>query len=271
MTTEKVDFTDVKWTMLVTLYHRAMDSRTKPSILRDHAAAEAIDRIDYNFNQLVMRATSGDRYMVVLRAKQLDEWAVDFLARHPDATVLQLGCGLDSRAFRLDLPEGVRWYDVDLPEVIELRRRLYQEHDNYRMLASSVTEPAWLEQIPNDRPTLVIAEGLLMYLVESDVRRLLQRLTGHLPGGELMFDGIARWVLPMSKLMFGPLAGFRMGWAIGDGLELERWNPRLTYVTSVSSIARHAEIPVPGYRAMYGVVNKLSAYRNAIRLFRYEF
>lgn len=271
MTTEKVDFTDVKWTMLVTLYHRAMDSRTKNSILHDSAADRAMHRIDYN-GGLMVRMAGGDRYTVVLRAKQLDEWATDFLTRHPDATVLQLGCGLDSRAFRLEVPPDVRWFDVDFPDVIELRRKLYPEPDNYRMIPSSVTEQDWLDTVPADRPTLIIAEGLLMYLAPEEVERLLRRLTDRFATGELLFDGVAPWVVRSTKLMPpGPLTSFRMYWSIGDGRELERSNPRLRFVTTVSPPTRYAEIPVRGFRVLNQLVCKMPMYRDAIRLFRYEF
>jgi O-methyltransferase involved in polyketide biosynthesis len=270
---EKVHFTDVKWTMLVTLHERAMDSRTKGSVLRDHAAADALARIDMGARRWALRAGAGDRYTVVLRARQLDEWSAGFLRRHPDATVLQLGCGLDSRAFRLDLPSGVRWIDVDLPEVIDLRRRLFPERDGYRMLASSVTEHGWLDEVPADRPTLVIAEGLLMYLEPGDVARLLQRLTDRFAagGGELLFDGVAPWVVRVTNLMFGPFAGFRMSWSIGDGREVERVNPRLRHVMTVSPPTRHAEIPGQCFRALYRTICKIPKYRDALRLFRFEF
>ena len=271
--TDKVRFTDVKWTMLVTLYQRAMDSRTNGSVLRDHAAAEAIDRVDYDFGRWAIRATSSDRYTVVLRARQLDEWATDFLGRHPSATVLQLGCGLDSRAFRLDLPSGVRWIDVDLPEVIELRRRLYGERDGYRMLASSVTEQDWLDEVPDDGPTLIIAEGLLMYLAPADVDRLLRRLTERFAdgGGELLFDGVAPWVVRVSRTLSGPFAGFRMSWSISDARELERTNPRLTHVMTVSPPTRYAEIPVRSLRVQNRMICAIPRFRDAMRVFRFTF
>jgi O-methyltransferase involved in polyketide biosynthesis len=271
--TDKVRFTDVKWTMLVTLYQRAMDSRTDGSVLRDHAAAEAIDRVDYDFGRWAIRATSGDRYTVVLRARQLDEWATDFLGRHPNATVLQLGCGLDSRAFRLDLPSGVRWIDVDLPEVIELRSRLYGERDGYRMLASSVTEQDWLDEVPDDGPTLIIAEGLLMYLAPADVDRLLAGLTERFAdaGGELLFDGVAPWVVGVSRMLSGPFAGFRMSWSISDARELERTNPRLTHVMTVSPPTRYAEIPVRSLRVQNRMICAIPQFRDAMRVFRFRF
>jgi O-methyltransferase involved in polyketide biosynthesis len=60
-----------------------------------------------------------------MRAKQLDDWSTDFLRRHPNAVVLHLGCGMDTRAFRLHPPETVQWFDVDQPDVIAFRRKLY--------------------------------------------------------------------------------------------------------------------------------------------------
>jgi Leucine carboxyl methyltransferase len=148
--------------------------------------------------------------------RQQDDWTREFLAHQPDASVLHLGCGLDSRAFRLDVPERVRWYDLDFPDVIELRRRLYPERAGYRLLASSVTDPGWLDEIPVDRPTLVVAKGVLPYLTAAEVRQLLVRLTDRLPSGELIFDGVAGPTARISKLF---------QWRLGDPREIERWNP----------------------------------------------
>jgi O-methyltransferase involved in polyketide biosynthesis len=120
---------------------------------------------------------------MALRAKQLDLWTADFLARHPDATVLQAGCGLDSRMLRVAPPADVRWFDVDLPE----------------------TDPGSLEEMPADRPVLMIAEGLLIQ--GSDVRQLLQRLTDHFGSGELIFDAFAPWVTRLSKVFRWGISG----------------------------------------------------------------
>jgi methyltransferase (TIGR00027 family) len=269
---ERVDLTGVEWTMLVTLYLRAQESRSPGSILRDDAAADAMRRIGYNFNTLKMRATAGDRYLVVLRAKQLDEWAADFLRRHPDATVVQLGCGLDSRAFRLAIPEGVRWFDVDFPDVIELRRKLYPENDRYRTIASSVTDSGWLEEIPVDRPVLVIAEGLLMYLTEDDVRTLLGRITDRFPTGELVFDGMDHWVIKVSRTFVrGPYASFAMHWPAREGRDVERLNPELRCREVVSAIGQVAKIPVTGHRVLYRLLRRVPKLGDALRLFRCEF
>lgn len=130
MTADKVDFSSVRWgsvewTNLVTLYLRAYESRSHHSILGDHAAAEAVERIDYDFKRIHRSSVPAtNQYLITLRAKHLDDWCAAFLQRHADAVVLHLGCGLDGYPFRLVPPPSVLWFDIDKPGVIALRSRL---------------------------------------------------------------------------------------------------------------------------------------------------
>src|SRR5690606_2890773 len=161
-------------------------------------AVRTVDQIDYDFSRL--KVSEGTGATVAARAKYLDGWARTFLTTHPAATVVHLGCGLDTRVYRVDAGPDVRWYDVDYPEVVELRQQLYPARDGYHMLGSSVTEPGWLTDIPADQPTLVLAEGLTMYLRPDAGRTLLQRLTGRFPSGEIGFDAFDRVGIWSQKL-----------------------------------------------------------------------
>ncbi|OBG79480.1 class I SAM-dependent methyltransferase [Mycobacterium sp. E3305] len=251
--TDKVDFTSVpwgsvEWTNLVTLYLRAHESRSNRPILGDNAAAAAVERIDYDFKRIHRSSLpASNQYLVALRAKRLDDWCAEFLRRHPDAVVLHLGCGLDGRAFRLTVPPSASWFDVDQPGVIELRRRLYQDTERYRMIGSSVTDPGWLDQVPIDRPTLVIAEGLLMYLTEQQVRDLLQRLTGRFQSGEMHFDTLSALAPLLSKLFTRGI----IKWGIRDARELENWNPRLRLLEQVPALAGYQQIESAPVRFVY--------------------
>ncbi|MFZ1179621.1 MAG: class I SAM-dependent methyltransferase [Mycobacterium sp.] len=253
MTAPKVDFSSVRWgsvewTNLVTLYLRAYESRSRRPILGDNTAAEAVDRIDYDFKRIHRTSLpASNQYLVTLRAKQLDDWCADFLRRHPDAVVLHLGCGLDGRAFRLALPPSVLWFDVDLPGVIELRRRLYDDTEHYRMIGSSVTDSEWLDQIPTGHPTLVVAEGLLMYVCEGDVRQLLQRLTDRFGSGEMLFDTLSPLAPVLSKVMTKGI----IRWGIRDAREIQTWNPRLRLLEQTSALAGYQKIDTTWVRLIY--------------------
>ncbi|MEO3783644.1 class I SAM-dependent methyltransferase [Actinocorallia sp. B10E7] len=267
----KADLVGVERTALVTLYLRAVESRSEDSILCDRAAAEAVRHLDAGLRSLRMRLTVGDRYLVVLRSRQLDMWAADFLARYPDAVVVQLGCGLDTRVFRLDPHPGVRWFDVDLPDVIGLRRRLFPGREGYRTIGLSVLDPAWLEEVPADRPVLVIAEGLLMYLAEDEVRRLLLRLTERFAHGTLLFDGVPPWVVWSSRRLPEIYGEFTMGWAVRDAREVERMNPRLHRAEEIAVISQYALVPVRFYRLLYRMLDRFPPARDTLRMFRFEF
>jgi methyltransferase (TIGR00027 family) len=187
----QVDLSGAPQTMLATLYARALDADAEHPILGDRYAKDLVARIDFdwtNTGQNVKQAQS-----VTTRAARFDDWARKFLAAHDRAVVLHLGCGLDSRALRLQPGPGVEWYDVDYPDVIALRKQLYPSGEHYHLVPASVTDPAWLAAIPADRPALLLAEGLTMYLTEDDGVALLQRVVEHFPSGELQFD-VFNWL-----------------------------------------------------------------------------
>ncbi|NYI97920.1 methyltransferase (TIGR00027 family) [Streptomonospora nanhaiensis] len=269
------DFTGVESTMLITLYLRALETRSARPVLNDPYAVDLVERLDVDFARLLPRGASGNRYTVAVRGRRLDDWAADFLRRHPDAVVLHLGCGLDSRAFRLGPPPGAAWYDVDLPDVIALRRRLYDRRpEGYTTVGASVTDPDWLAEVPAGRPALVVAEGLLMYLTESDIRRLLDALADRFPSGELLFDGFAPWVVGLTRRL-APVLDRRglphYRTATADGSVLTRWNPRFRRLAADPLLDGLVRVSERGPRTTYRLLNAVPGFRGFYRLCRFAF
>lgn len=181
-----VDLSGAPQTMLATFYAKALDADLPEPILNDTHARDIVDRIDYDWSRTMITAKRSPA--VTTRSAHFDSWARVFLAEHPQAVVLHLGCGLDSRFLRLNPGPGVEWYDIDYPEVAGLRRKLYPKHDHYHVISASVTDPAWIADIAGDRPVLAIGEGLTMYLKQDDGIALLRRIVDHFPSGEIQFD-----------------------------------------------------------------------------------
>lgn len=202
-----IQLTTVQKTALMTVYGKALDARTSDPILGDTVADTALRKMDFDFTTL--KLPKGAVVSLPVRAKQLDGWTREFLATHPDATVLHLGCGLDTRVYRVDPSPEVRWFDVDLPELIELRRQIYPERTGYTMLSTSITEPAWLEQIPADRPVIVVGEGLVMHVPTAELVTLFKRVMDRFPSGEFVFDvysaTTANFISFGSRFMGAPL------------------------------------------------------------------
>jgi len=172
--------------LLIPLYGKAVESRKKISVLLDHKALEIVKKIDYDFESLHFPAKTNT--MMCLRAKLMDNYVKGFLKKNKGCTVLHLGCGLDSRSVRIDDPE-TDWYDLDYKEVIDIRRYFFPEADNYHLIPSSVTAPGWIERIPAGKEHyLVVAEGLFMYLKESEIINLLSSIKQRIGHYTLIFD-----------------------------------------------------------------------------------
>jgi O-methyltransferase involved in polyketide biosynthesis len=215
MTTERlrVDLSGAPQTMLATLYAKALDADFKEPILGDRFAKRIVERIDYDWKKTTINARRAPS--VTSRTAHFDAWTDQFLAAYSHAVVLHVGCGLDSRFFRLQPGPGVEWYDVDYPEVAALRTQLYPAAERYHVVAASVTDPGWLADIPADRPTLMIGEGLTMYLTEQDGIALLRRVVGHFGSGELQFDAF-NWLGIKAQVLNTVVrrSGSTLRWAI---------------------------------------------------------
>jgi O-methyltransferase involved in polyketide biosynthesis len=204
-------------TMLATLYGKALDADAPQPILGDQYAKDAVARIDYDWETTSINARRAPS--VAIRSLHFDNWARQFLAVHDaaknPAVVLHIGCGLDARVYRLDPAQGVRWYDIDYPDVIALREQVYPGRGNYQMLRASVTDPSWLAEIPADSPTLLIGEGLTPYLTRDGGLALLRRVVDRFPSGELQFDAYSRFGIRTQAI--NPVvrrSGSTLRWAI---------------------------------------------------------
>lgn len=215
---EKILLDEEQETLLIPLYSKAQDN----PVLRDEKARQILEQVDYDFGQL--KVPYKTVVTVNIRARQLDRYTSEFIDQNPGAVILHLGCGLDSRCQRVERRES-RWFDLDLPKVIALRRKFYPETETYHMIGSSVTEAAWMEQVQAPgRPVLVVAEGLLMYLQEDEVRDLILGLHQRYPGCHLVFDAFSK--LTASRVEAHPSlqkTGARVHWGIDDPHEIESW------------------------------------------------
>lgn len=274
MSLEQIHLSGDQLTCLPTLYGKAMDARAAAPILGDTLAAEAVDRIDYDFRSLHLPKNGA--ITLPIRAKHLDGWAREFLDANHEATVLNLGCGLDTRVYRIDPPAGVRWFDVDRPSVIDARERLYPAREGYRMIGASVTDPAWLAEVATDLPVLVIGEGLLMYLDESAAYAFFNRVTGDFPRGEFVFDAYGRLTARVISLAskFGKFP-VNLSMTVDDPHVLEAKVAGLTLTDAVPFLAlpelvdRLASGPVS--RAAYRAMNRMRWYRSSMLHLRYGF
>ena len=263
----KITLTPEQETLLVTLYAR---SQPENPLFFDPKARDILDRVDYDFSRLHVPYKTV--VLICQRAKKPDAVSRAFLAEHANGVVLHLGCGLDSRFWRVDNGQ-VDWYDLDMPPVIELRRQFYPEHERYHPIASSVTDLDWTNAVaPKDRPVLVVAEGLLMYLAEADVKRLFLRLREVFPGCRLIADVFSK-MTARSATRHPSLkqTGASIGWGIDDPREVEGWAQGIRlleewYFTQDPDLNRLNA----GYRIAYKLAGAFKMVQRAHRIVYYQ-
>jgi O-methyltransferase involved in polyketide biosynthesis len=182
-------------TLFIPLYGKA--AMSKDGFYEDNKAEEIIEKVSFDFAS-IDKSKRLAIYMT-MRAMQFDEITRSFISEYPNDIIITLGCGLDSRVARVE-HKNCKWYDLDFPEVITIRKNFYVETDKFRMIPSSVTELSWLDRIEYDNGNvLIIAEGLTMYLTEYEMKALFEAFKSKFRRTFFVFDAYSSFAAKMSK------------------------------------------------------------------------
>jgi O-methyltransferase involved in polyketide biosynthesis len=219
----RVELGQVQQTLFFPLLARAREMRSRQPLLKDPKAVELADAIDFD----VAAFRTPMRFLVVIRTMILDWWVRQFLAEHPEGTVVELGTGLNTRFERTD-NGSVRWIDLDLPDTMALRRRFFSDTDRRRMIAASLLDEDWMaevERLPG--PYFFVSDGVLVYLREEEVTGALARIAARFPGSTLAFDTYPRATFKYEHRMAAKRGLALWQWACDDPRTLEPLGLRL--------------------------------------------
>ena len=186
---------EINKTLYIPLYGKALVSGRK-IILRDPKAEEIW--AEEGFSLKGKSKSKWLAYYMSMRAAAFDRWVQKKMEEQPNAVMLHLGCGMDSRAVRVD-HGGQLWFDVDFPDVIEQRKRYFRETESYRMVGADVMEENWLDEISGSS-AIVVMEGISMYLPEAQLKNLLDRLCARFETVSLLMDCYTTFAAKASKV-----------------------------------------------------------------------
>ena len=220
----RVSLEGVSETLLMTLYVRARETQRPDAMMRDEKAVEMVNQLETDFSRYRMQRH--DEVAVIIRMKKFDGYVHDFLERNPDAGLVHIGCGLDTRFERVDNGK-VEWFDLDMPDVMALRQKfIHSESSRYHTLATSVFEVEWLDEVSRfkPRPFMFVAEGVLPYFEEAQVKALFLNLGEYFPGCELVCDAHTPFVIWADNIHLRlAKVKARMHWSIKNGKDVEAW------------------------------------------------
>lgn len=213
-------------TLLITLYIRAKDAKSRNPVINDQKSAEIIRNIDYDFKKFDNGILS--YYGVLARAKIMDRKATEFIKKYPDCVVVSVGCGLDTRFSRVD-NGAIRWYNLDFPEVIAQRERFFAPNERETNIAKSALDPSWPKDVnTNGKKLLILSEGMMMYLKEEEVKDFLYILTNGFDRFEAQFDLLYKGMVNKGNIHDTvKKTNARFSWGVKNGSEVTALCPAL--------------------------------------------
>ena len=255
MMKEKVNVTGVPETMIQTLYARAKESMKPNSTIKDDMAAEIVSQLDYDFSNADKDSAMSSG--VIARTIVLDEMVGKYLAKHPKTVVVNIACGMDTRCYRMK-GKYLRWYNVDLPETMEVRERFLTEDGPIYQIAKSAMDASYIDDITYEgEDVLVVIEGLSMYLKEADIRQILAIIDQAFPKAMVLIEVMSPFVVKHVKEKSIEGSNAKFTWGIKNGKLLEQMVPSFTYKKEVSLVEGMKKL-----MPIYHVIGKIPAVRN---------
>ena len=251
----KVSVQGVPETMLQTLFARAAESEKKNHHIYDKKAIEIVSRLDYDFSK-----AESDKLMssgVIARTIVLDRLVNDYLTKHPDAIVVNIACGLDTRCYRMK-GKYLRWYNVDLPETMKIRSQFLTETDPVYQIAKSAMDDSYIDDIDyHGKNILVIIEGLTMYLYEKDIRKMFSIIDKSFQKVTVMVETMSPFVVKHMKEKSIEGSNAKFTWGVKNRKELQRIIPAFSVRQEVSLVEGMKEL-----MPIYHVIGKIPIVRN---------
>lgn len=273
-----IEKNSVQETLIVPLYGRALCTRRFPGLFSDPLAEELLERIDYDFSRLERQSESVMQVFgaleVAMRQSDL-AWEVrDYLARHPRATVVNLGCGLDQTGRVCD-NGAFRIYNIDLPEVIAVREQLIPAGEREQNLSADLNDLAWCDAIRTDADGAVFfAAGVFYYFQTEQVRRLCAALAERFPGGRLVFDAAGPAAVKLMLKTWIKQADIRdvnAYFSVKDAAkELGAWSDWLT-VSSRGYMQGYQTLRGPGIRPLHRLLARIADGPMKLQIVRMDF
>ncbi|MEM7759873.1 MAG: class I SAM-dependent methyltransferase [Cyanobacteria bacterium P01_A01_bin.40] len=228
----------VSETLLATVYLRSLESKKSQGIINDPKSVEIVNQINHDFSKYDCPLNQA---LIAIRTEIIDEFVGNFIAQYPQTTVVNLGTGLCTRFFRLD-NGSINWNGIDLPIVKTIWHSLLGETERHRYFSYSALDLDWMIKVKETRQNrvLFIAEGLLMFFSEIEVRYLIQNIRDNFANSELIFDSLGVLLAQNSRHERKVLGNSRLyRWGIDDLAEIENWGTRIKLINQWHYLDRH--------------------------------
>ena len=273
----KIEKNTVQETLVIPLYSRKLCTELYPNLFQDETAVRLIDQLDYDFSEaeknshsLMQRFGSLE---VAMRQYDLAFEVRDYLKNHPNATVVNLGCGLDSTGRACD-NGSCKIYNLDFPDVIAVRNELLPAGDREQNIPCDLNDTAWFSQIDATGGAIFFASGVFYYFLTGQVKMLVQSMADAFPGGVLAFDAANRTAVKMiakTWLKSAKIQDVGAYFAVSDApKEIGAWDSRLQ-VTSRGYMLGYNDLKNPSVSGFFRFLAKVGDGMMKMQIVRIKF
>lgn len=241
----EINLEGIQKTLLIPLWSRAKLSKENNPVIIDLKAIDIIEKSGYDFNRIDKNIPYFAKLMLAVRANEIDKITKSFIIAHPEALIINLGAGLDTAFYRVD-NGSIRWIDIDLPDVIKLRKILIPETNRSQTISSSIFDMEWVREVShNKNGTLLISGGVLPYFKEKIIRKFFIKIMDCFPECEMVFDVQSRTGNIISNLgmIFSGSHSAAMHWGINNASEMEIWDKRIRIIEKYPLFSRTKRYP----------------------------
>jgi O-methyltransferase involved in polyketide biosynthesis len=229
----KIKKGNVQETLLLPLWGRATETRKSNPRIVDKKAVEIIDKLDYDFSIITGNLNEMSITGWVARCLHIDRAVTQFIEKHPEATIINLGCGLDTTFDRIDNGK-IMFYELDFPDVIELRKSFSQDTERHKSIASSFLDKKWYDGIKKPKGLLCIAGGVFYYSTGEQIKDFFISMADHFGQCDFFFDSLSPMGMRIAKKQVLKKGGMGMssdgGWGLKPIKSLEKWDKRIRVV-----------------------------------------
>ena len=232
----KIENGTIQETLLLPLWGRAYETKKNNPRLVDRDALAFIEKFDYDFST-IEKTQAMSQHGWVARSLHTDKMALEFIEEHPEATIVNIGCGMDTTFSRIDNGKII-FYELDLPDVIALRRNFYEDSDRHKSVASSFLDTDWFDEIEVRDGLLFLAGGVLYYFKEEQIRSFFIKVADYFENCDFFFDSLSPMGMKIAKKQVLKKGGMALsmdgGWGLKPIESLEKWDKRIKVINTIS-------------------------------------
>ena len=178
-------------TLILPLYARKLCIEWFPSLYQDPDTTQFVEQLDYDPSKIEKKTSKFvQRYgalEITMRQIDLMIEVKEYLTKHPDAAVINMGCGLDQTAKSCD--NGTcKIYNIDRPEIIEVREELIPQREREQNIACDLNDLSWFDKIDDKGGSVFFAAGVFYYFQITEVQHLINKMAERFRGGKMLFD-----------------------------------------------------------------------------------